>query len=97
MSTPEGKVKDRIKKLLAKYNCYWFMPVQTGFGAPGLDFHAVANGLAFFVETKAGNKRPTPRQESTIDTIQKAGGRCFVVNEVTGLDLLETWLQEITA
>lgn len=96
MTTPEGKVKERVKKLLKQYEVYWHMPVQNGMGAPSLDFVCCVKGLYFTVETKAGNKRPTPRQENTIADIQRAGGRCFVVNEETGIETLEVWLKEVT-
>jgi len=92
--TPEGRVKEVVRKLLKKHGCYWHMPVQNGMGAPSLDFICCLNGHYFAIETKAGNKRPTPRQERTIGEIQRAGGRCFVVNEVEGLDALEAWLKE---
>lgn len=95
-TTPEGKVKAKVKALLAKYGVYWHMPVQNGMGAPSLDFVCCVKGRYFAVETKAGNKQPTPRQESTIADMQRAGGKCFVVNEVSGMDTLEMWLQEIT-
>lgn len=93
--TDEGRVKAAVKRLLSKYNCYWLMPVMNGMGAPALDFHCIVKGYAFCIETKAGNKQPTPRQEQTILAIQKAGGKAFVVNEVRGLDTLEQWLKEI--
>jgi len=92
--TPEGRIKKRVSALLDQYGCYRFMPVQSGFGKAGLDYHCCVKGMAFFIETKAGNKRPTPRQEETIKQIQRAGGRCFVVNGVEGMDTLETWLKE---
>ena len=90
--TPEGKTKLRVKKLLAAHGAYWFMPVQNGLGAAGLDFHGCYKGRAFFIETKAGNKGPTPRQKHTMQTIEAAGGVCFLINDVTGLDMLERWL-----
>ena len=95
MSTPEGAIKRKVSALLDKYGCYRFMPVQAGFGKPGLDYHCCVNGYAFFIETKAGNKRPTPRQEHTIQEIERAGGVCFVVNEFTGMQELEEWIKEI--
>lgn len=94
MATPEGAVKDKVRKVLKEYGVYWFMPVQAGFGAPGLDFHCSYNGLAMFIETKAGNKKPTPRQETTIENIEKSGGKVFVINEVTGTEELEAWLHQ---
>ena len=94
--TPEGKVKAKVKVLLKKYNAYWHCPVQNGMGSPSLDFICCIRGKYFAIETKAGNKKPTPRQETTISEIQKAGGRAFVVNEETGMENLELWLQEVT-
>lgn len=93
--TPEGKVKARVKELLKKYNAYWHCPVQNGMGSPSLDFICCIKGKYFAVETKAGNKEPTPRQKTTIAEIQRAGGKVFVVNEISGLDLLGLWLKEI--
>jgi hypothetical protein len=94
--TPEGKVKAKVKVLLKKYDAYWHCPVQNGMGSPSLDFICCIRGKYFAIETKAGNKKPTPRQETTISEIQKAGGHAFVINEETGMDLLETWLLEIS-
>lgn len=96
MATPEGRVKAKVKVLLKKYDAYWHCPVQNGMGAPSLDFICCLRGKYFAIETKAGNKKPTPRQETTISEIQKAGGHAFVVNEESGMDLLETWLIEIS-
>lgn len=94
MATPEGKVKEKIKKLLKEYGAYYHMPVQNGMGAPSLDLICCIKGKYFAIETKAGNKQPTPRQEETIKQIQRAGGKCFVVNEVEGMDTLEMFLKE---
>ncbi|MGL4557693.1 MAG: hypothetical protein ACRCV5_09330 [Afipia sp.] len=80
-STPEGKVKDQVKKLLKEFGCYQHWPVQSGFGAPALDCHGCHQGLYFAVETKAPGKKPTPRQELTAADIRAAGGRVFIVGE----------------
>jgi hypothetical protein len=92
MPTPEGKVKDKVKKVLKAFAAYWHCPVQNGMGSPALDFHGCYKGLAFFIETKAGSKQPTPRQETTIEGIQQSGGKVFVINEVSGTSELEDWL-----
>lgn len=92
MTTPEGKVKNKVKALLKEHGAYWHCPVQNGMGAPSLDFICCHRGRYFGIETKAGNKKPTPRQETTINQIRLAGGLAFVVNEVSGLDDLEYWL-----
>ena len=95
MSTPEGAVKRRVKKLLEEFGVHYFMPVQNGMGAPHLDFICCYNGRYFAIETKAGNKQPTVRQAGTIRNIQLAKGLAFVVNEETGMDTLRVWLEEV--
>lgn len=95
MSTPEGKVKTRVKSILKKHKVYYHMPVQNGMGAPSLDFTCCCNGHYFAIETKAGKKGPTPRQEETIKMIEAAGGKTFLVNDVSGEVELENWLELI--
>jgi hypothetical protein len=91
--TPEGKVKAKVKAVLKSYGAYWHCPVQNGMGSPSLDFVGCYYGLFYAIETKAGNKRPTPRQEMTIEDMVEAGGKVFVINEVTGTEELEAWLK----
>ncbi len=83
MATPEGKVKAKLKKRLNTEfgkNCYCFMPVQNGFGAATLDYLLCVHGLFVSIETKRPGGVPTPRQETTIQTIRDAGGLVFVVD-----------------
>lgn len=94
MSTPEAKVKEKVKKLLKVHGAYYHCPVQNGMGSPTLDFIGCHRGFYYSVETKAGSGVPTERQKLTMHEIQKAGGRTFVVNEFTGMDELEWWLTE---
>lgn len=91
--TPEGKVKEQVKKLLKAHNAYYHMPVQNGMGAPTLDFICCHNSRFFAVETKALGKKPTKRQEVTMMEIAFAGGFVFVVSCQTELDILEAYLQ----
>jgi len=67
------------------------MPVQNGMGAPSLDFIGSYKGYFFAVETKAPGKKPTPRQEVTIETIRAAGGAVFVIDGDTSH--LVAWLE----
>lgn len=93
MSGPESKVKAKVSALLKKYGAYYEMPVPSGFGKSGLDYTGCIAGKFFVVETKAGNKQPTPRQKVCMDAVEKAGGHTFLVNEETGLPDLELWLR----
>jgi len=93
MSTPEGKVKDRVKKLLKSFPCiYYHMPVQNGMGAPSLDFICCVRGYYLAIETKAPGKKPTPRQELTMEAIAKAGGFVYVVSDDESFTRLEAFL-----
>ena len=92
MSTPESKVKLKVKGLLKTHGAYWHCPVQNGLGAPTLDFVGCHLGRFFGIETKAGNKAATPRQENTMHEMEQAGGATFLINEERGLDSLRDWL-----
>ena len=90
--TPEGKVKARVKKVLETYKAYYHMPVQNGMGAPSLDFTGSHLGRYFAIETKASSKQMTDRQTNTAKQMRNAGGKVFLINEVTGTEELERWL-----
>lgn len=79
--TPEGRVKKQVKAALDKLgaDCWRFMPVQTGFGAPALDFLLSIRGRFVAIETKAPGKKLTPLQEGTKAAIEAAGGIVLVV------------------
>lgn len=98
--TPEGKVKAQIRKVLDRYGVYYFMPVQSGLGAAGLDFHCVIAyqriPVAFFVEAKPEGGKPTKRQELLIDRLRRyQNARTFIVNDDIELEILENWLKGI--
>ncbi len=96
----EKVVKDRVKKLLKEHDCYYFMPVQSGYGSPSLDFLCCYEGKFFAVETKAPGKRLTARQENTKHVMEAHGATVFVVgeyyyeelNDFSGMEQLEAWL-----
>lgn len=80
-STPEGKVKDKVKKMLASFGdeVYTHWPVQNGMGKPTLDCIGCAWGSYFAIETKVEGKNLTPRQTLTASEIGSAGGVVFVI------------------
>ena len=75
---PEEKVKAEHKAFLTSIGAWWFMPVQTGYGAAGVpDFLCCVQGRMVAIETKAPGKRPTKWQEQMIARINSAGGCAF--------------------
>ena len=99
--TPEGKVKARVKKMLAQFTFdpttgkkvmdeYW--PVPTGRGASHLDCIICFYGRYISIDTKAPGKKPTPRQEQRINSVADAGGTVLVIDGDEGLAVLYTVL-----
>ena len=79
--TPEGKVKRRVSMILSRgEEVYYFMPVQTGYGSPTLDYLGSSRGRAFAIETKAPGKKPTIRQLAIIETMEQAKMKVFVID-----------------
>lgn len=96
----EKEVKDRVKRHLKKHGAYWFMPVQTGYGATTLDFLVCHRGRFLAIETKRPGKHMTSRQQLVKENIEAADGHVLVVGSVYWQDLdtfsgeseLEAWL-----
>ena len=74
MKTPEGYVKDAVRKYLKAIGAYRFSPVQMGIGSPTLDDLCCIGGKFVAIEYKREGKIPTPRQDMTIFAIKRAGG-----------------------
>lgn len=93
-TTPEGRTKASIKKVLSVAKAYYHCPVQNGMGKPSLDFIVCHNGRFAAIEAKAPGKHPTPRQEGTIHEINSAKGAVFVIDgdECEGMQNLKFWL-----
>ena len=100
MTTPEGHVKAKLRRLLNDYTegMYTYWPVPFGYGKTSLDVLGCYRGRFFSVETKADGKKPTLRQTTEIQAIGKAMGKTFVMAGVSdpAFDDLIQWLDEIT-
>lgn len=93
MSTPEGRVKSKVRAALTELPAtYRFMPVQNGMGAPSLDFICCIAGLFVAIETKVPGKHLTDRQRTTANAIAAAGGMVFVIRDVQDIDHMLTTL-----
>jgi len=100
MNTPEARVKNKIKKLLDRYeiNIYYFMPVQMGLGSRTVDFLCCANGRFFAIEAKAKKGRTTRLQDVVMRRMRDAGGVTFVItgeDDIEGFSELEEYLEGI--
>tara|TARA_R100000773_G_C4123557_1_gene57847 strand:- start:41 stop:373 length:333 start_codon:yes stop_codon:yes gene_type:complete len=94
-TTPEGRVKNRLKYMLKNNNVWFYMPQAGVFGKAGIpDFVLIVEGRFVGVECKAGrSKRPTALQRIAMEEIENAGGKCFVVYDMDTQDELERWIK----
>lgn len=87
-TTPEGKVKDAVRKVLHVLGAYYVMPVTGGYGRQGApDFLVCYEGKFFGIECKAGKGKTTALQDLNLQQIGAAGGFAMVIREddVAGL------------
>lgn len=81
--TPEGKVKEVVKKRLKDAGIWYYMPVQNGMGVVGIpDFICCAGGLFLAIETKAPGKASnlSPNQQARRNEIEAACGEFMVID-----------------
>ena len=93
-TTPEGKVKAAVRKILNRMDIYHFMPPGMGLGRSGIpDIIGCYQGRFIAIECKAGKGKTTALQERELQWIKDAGGFTFVARE----DNLEQLGQELQA
>lgn len=97
--TPEGKVKEEIKKLLAGYepltNLWYDMPVPRGFGRSQLDFTLCFCGLFLAIEAKAPGEWLTGGQKITAWNMYCAHGSVFIISNHEGIAALRRWMERV--
>lgn len=81
MSTPEGRIKAKLDKMLHEERVWFYSPQAGPFGRSGVpDRVAIVQGLFVGIEAKADRtKKPTRLQVHCMEQIEKAGGQCFLV------------------
>jgi Holliday junction resolvase len=88
--TPEGKVKDAVRKILTDMGIYHFMPPGMGFGRAGIpDIIGCFQGQFIAIECKAGKGKTTALQDRELSAIRTAGGYAWVINENNLIELKE--------
>ena len=94
-TTPEGKIKKKLDKML-KYEKVWFYSPQAGpFGRAGIpDRVAIAGDGKFIgIECKADrSKKPTALQLKCMQEIEDAGGKCFVVCDDESIEQVREYI-----
>jgi Holliday junction resolvase len=81
-TTPEGKVKAAVRKVLDRLGIYHFMPPGMGLGRSGIpDIIGCYNGRFIAIECKAGKGQLTALQARELGSIKAAGGFVFVARE----------------
>lgn len=93
-TTPEGKVKQKVVKLLKKEKVWYFFPANNGFGKSGIpDIIAIVNGEFIGIEVKSATGQPTELQKICGKQIEEAGGTWLVVRDDITLMALEAVIQ----
>lgn len=88
MATPEKKVKDKVKRVLAEHGAYHFMPATHGYGSSGVpDIVACLHGKFIGIECKANGGKPTALQMKNLRELSQAGGIAILIDE-RGIDQL---------
>lgn len=94
-STPEGKVKSKVRQWLKDHNIYYFCPIPSALGGstgvPDFICCVPPAGKFLGIECKAPGKRKstTANQDRQIELIQRARGWALVVDDVAQMD--EFW------
>jgi hypothetical protein len=90
--TPEKKIKEKVKKVLKKLNCYYCMPATGGYGSSGVpDIIACYKGRFIGIECKANGNKPTALQQKNLVDIFNAKGQSLVIDE-TNIDMLKLFI-----
>lgn len=99
MTTPEGRTKDRLRQILARYpGIYTYWPVPSGYGRKTVDVLGCWRGRFFVVETKAEDKKPTLLQHQELNRVETAMGMAFWVSgpDDPRFGTITRWLDELT-
>lgn len=95
-TTPEGKIKNKLDKML-KYEKIWYYSPQAGpFGRAGVpDRVAILGGQFIGLECKADRtKKPTALQLQCMQEIEDAGGKCFVVFDEESIEQVRGYIND---
>jgi Holliday junction resolvase len=94
-TTPEGKVKRLLDKML-KEEGIWSFPPQSGiYGRSGIpDRIAIVLGRFVAIECKADKTKynVTALQQKALEEIKAAGGKTFIVWDEQTVEMVRDWI-----
>ena len=95
--TPEGKVKQKVAKMLKRYKLWFFYPAANGMGRAGIpDIITILAGKFVGIEVKADKtKKPTMLQQQCGRQIIAAGAQWFLVYDDQSLAVVEQYIQKV--
>lgn len=93
--TPEGRIKEKIDRVLRRNNIWFFKPVPTGMQMKTIDYICCINGRFVGIEAKAPGKDVTELQIRTMRLMRDAGGLTFVLSTPQEVDWFETQIPGI--
>jgi hypothetical protein len=81
--TPEGELKHQVKAWFEGHAyCYYFMPVQVGYGRRTLDYLICWNGMFIACEAKRKGGIARAYQQKLVAQIRACGGVAFVFDDM---------------
>lgn len=97
MTTPEGKVKKALDKMLKAEGIWFYSPQAGPYGVSGIpDRVAVVCGLFVGIEAKANSKcEMTALQERCMKQIKAAGGYHFLVYDKETIDQVRQFITDV--
>lgn len=92
-STPEGLVKNRVKKILNEYGALHFSPFMAGMGSAGVsDIICLYKGRFIAIECKADEKKlPTELQKKFLKKVVDWQGIGLIIHK-NNIELLKNTL-----
>ena len=94
-TTPEGKIKSRLDKMLKAEGVWYYSPQAGPFGVAGIpDRVAIVSGQFVGIECKADKtKKPTAVQMKCMRDIEQAGGKCFVAYDDETIETVREYIR----
>lgn len=95
-TTPEGRIKARLDRMLKAEGIWYYSPQAGPFGVAGIpDRVAIVFGQFVGIECKADKtKKPTALQVKCMRDIEQAGGKCFVVFDDETIEAVRGYIRD---